>query len=429
MKRILLSLLLLHTCMCASAQIAITPRVTPAYITPQFFGVHSHQPALPGHYPVAPVGAVRMWDAKLGEGTWMGVQPTATGGFNFTTTDAYIALVRASSPGAKIMLTLGHTPAWASARPTEGSSYGPGAVAEPADMTQWRTYVRTMATRYAGQIEAYELWNEANTTQFFSGTLAKLVEMSCAAAQEIRAADPTAKIVSPNGTGAYSPKTDFLKNFLDAGGNACVDVYAYHLYTSGSPPEKFIPAIFAMRESLVAAGYTKPLWNTETGYLVPGTKYGAYDNWTQYQKDSRVSEYDAADFSIRAMVLARAIGFERFYWYAWDNGQLGLSDPQSLLPREAAKAIARFSDMFVNGGLIGSCLRNASYVWVCTIKRGTTSENGQLVWVDPDAPIQIQNYELPYTAIVSNFHNTLAPRITRFTQIPVSASPQLLIWN
>jgi beta-glucosidase/6-phospho-beta-glucosidase/beta-galactosidase len=42
-------------------------------------------------------------------------------------------------------------------------------------MDYWRTFVRAVATRYKGQIEAYEIWNEPNLKMFWTGSVEQLV--------------------------------------------------------------------------------------------------------------------------------------------------------------------------------------------------------------------------------------------------------------
>lgn len=343
--------------------------------------------------------------------------------------DAYLAQIE-KTPGTRVLVTFGRTPPWATAD-DKPSAYGvPGMSSPPRDIQDWRRYVRAMVQRYAGRIHEYEIWNEANTEPFWTGTTAQLVDLACAAAQEVRAVDPKAKIVAPNGTGAYPSRTRFVLDFLKAGGAACVDVVSYHLYTSGSAPESFVQPMLDLRADLKKAGFERfPLWNTESGYLTPGTGANAFGDWSQYEKDSRLGDRDASDYVIRSMVLARAIGFERFYTYAWDNDKLGQVDLVSGLPRESANAITRFYRSMAGNGLIANCDRSDTGIWACKVKVAAGSKNGIIVWVDPNAAAQIQYYTLPFTSVVTDFHIDAAPRIKKGTDVPISASPQLLVWD
>lgn len=60
-------------------------------------------------------------------------------------------LTDAQSRGQKVMLILSGAPAWCG-----GGSNG----AYPCDVLYWKTYVDEISRRFAGQIAAYEIWNE-----------------------------------------------------------------------------------------------------------------------------------------------------------------------------------------------------------------------------------------------------------------------------
>lgn len=88
------------------------------------------------------VGLWRLWDA-LGS-TWLSVEP-AKGTWDFSYLDHYVA--KGQSRGTELVLTLGQTPTWASARPLEIGGGGAGAAAEPANIQDWQDYVAKVATR------------------------------------------------------------------------------------------------------------------------------------------------------------------------------------------------------------------------------------------------------------------------------------------
>lgn len=67
-------------------------------------------------------------------------------------------------------MVLAHSPKWASARPDEPVAYAPGAVAEPANIDDWRNQVRTVGQRCKGRIAAHQVWNEPSDRSHFSGT-------------------------------------------------------------------------------------------------------------------------------------------------------------------------------------------------------------------------------------------------------------------
>jgi polysaccharide biosynthesis protein PslG len=81
---------------------------------------------------------------------WNAVE-TAPGQFDWTEPDSIVNT--ASNAGLKIMLSVERAPAFYVADPT-------GLM--PADPSTFGTFMQTMASRYAGRVQAYELWNEEN---------------------------------------------------------------------------------------------------------------------------------------------------------------------------------------------------------------------------------------------------------------------------
>ena len=65
----------------------------------------------------------------------------------------------------------GMTPGWAAQDRNAKSHYFVGASSPPADIEDWRAYVRAVATRYKGRIRYWELWNEVNDKLFYSGAV------------------------------------------------------------------------------------------------------------------------------------------------------------------------------------------------------------------------------------------------------------------
>ena len=104
----------------------------------------------------------RLWDAKV---TWPDLEP-GKGQWHFENLDRSVALAEAHH--ASVLLTLGLTPRWASARPQEPSGYCARVCSRAERIEDWRVFVRTVATRYKGRIHAYEIWNEPNVKKFWT---------------------------------------------------------------------------------------------------------------------------------------------------------------------------------------------------------------------------------------------------------------------
>jgi hypothetical protein len=271
-----------------------------------FFGLHIHHLWQPTSWPDVPFGTWRLWDAHV---TWALLEPRRDV-YDFKLLDRYVEVAQARH--VQLLLTLAGTPVWASARPSEipvhegGGKGAPGSAAEPASDADWRNFVRTVAGRYHGKITYYEIWNEPMFKPFYSGSVARMVEMTRTAREELKQAAPENQILSPP-VDTSAASVSWLKEFLERGGGDFVDIWGLHLYVPG-PPELMIPRVAQFREILeINKQGQKPVWNTEAGW----------------QMRTRPPDVAAAYVS-RAFLVAWSLGIKRFYFYAWDNDNLGI---------------------------------------------------------------------------------------------------------
>ena len=94
-----------------------------------------------------------------------------------------------------------------------------------------------------------------------------------------------------------------------------------------------------------------------------------------------------------ALVLGWWAGLDRFYWYAWDNYDLGLMDKSgNVMP--AGKAYLTTA-RWLTGASLKSCKRDAP-VWVCAVSR--KGRNGWLAWNETNAEISWPTDSLPAKA-------------------------------
>lgn len=331
-----------------------TSRIGP--VPKEFFGMHIHRADAGTPWPTARIGSWRLWDAYAG---WPDLEPER-GKWNFDRLDKYVAMARLT--GTEILLPLGRTPRWASSRPDERSSYGPGQAAEPVAIEDWRNYVRTVATRYKGRIRAYEIWNEANEKGFFSGRPESLIELQREAYRILKEIDPGIVVVMPAAVHAYK----WVDNYLALGGGRYADVIGYHFYVPKEAPEAILREVAAVRALLDKHGLgDKPLWNTETGWWIANTDgtpedAGIYPTW------KRLNPEEGAAYVARALILGRWAGLERFYWYAWDNRGLGLIEPRSHVIKPAGQAFGKVAGWLTGGQLLGC--DSSGPVWHCEVQ-------------------------------------------------------------
>lgn len=336
-------------------------------ITKEFFGLHIHRADQGTAWPSVPFGSWRLWDAYV---TWADLEP-ARGKWNFSRLDRDIAL--AEKHNIEILLPLANTPGWAAARPNEASSYKPGNASEPANMEDWRQYVRTVGERYKGRVRHYEIWNEPNIKPRFSGSLSKLVELVCNANEILKSIDPQNQIVSPALSTDGKGHIDYLDRFLASGGKKCVDVVAYHFYVTTSGPEPMVPIIRDVRRVMDKNGIReKPLWNTETGW-----RFGNDDGTPDHKMVRGYKQISAEDsnFMLKVFLLSKAEGVNRFYWYSWDNPYgLGLIDAKSGKPKRIVQQWQDSVDRLLGASQL-RCSQNRDK-WSCSFvrKNGTKDE-------------------------------------------------------
>lgn len=335
----------------------------PAQPIPEtYFGMHIHGIDFPRPntqrltpWPAVPFGAWRLHDAYV---RWVDLEP-GKNEFNFTHLDKYVEA--AQEKKVKVLLPLYGTPQWASARPKEENRTGTaGTAAEPADMEDWRNFVRTVATRYKGRIEAYEIWNEPNLNMYWSGSAKQLVDLSREAFRIIKSVDPQALVVLPACTSGNGPQ--FLDEFLKQGGAQYGDVIGYHFYVSKAP-EAISDLATHVKDVLRANHVDKPVWNTESGWHDP----------------SPFPVELGPAYVSRALILAWAAGISRFYWYSWDGHDwvslemVDIADDTTEKP--AAKAYWAVEQWLV-GATLRSCESAAENQWTCELER-----NGKPQWI------------------------------------------------
>jgi len=329
-------------------------------------------------WPTTPFGTWRLWDAYV---AWPNLEPLK-GQWQFDLLDRYVTL--ATNNNVELVLPLGLSPQWASARPNETSSYGPGNAAEPANMEDWQNYVTTVATRYKGVIHNYELWNEVNLTGFYSGSVDNMVEMAKEAYQIIKAIDPSARVISPSCVGDAST-VNWFQQFLAKGGGNYADVIGYHFYVSPNAPEAMVPFINDTKKIMSNNNLsTKPLWNTESGWYIQNQDgsvvgSGSFSNV--------LSPDQASGYVARAYLLNWASGVDRFYWYAWDNYNMGFVEKDGKTVKAPAVAYGQVLQ-WLKGATMTSCAKNNQGSWVSQIALAD-GHTGWAVW-NPDNSITMQ---------------------------------------
>jgi O-antigen ligase len=323
-------------------------------VSAEMFGMHvlglSRYPST--QWPLVHIPTIRIWDT----GTSWAELEKSPGVYNWAPLDTQIG--KAKKHGTKVLMTLGMTPTWASSNPTQPNPYGTGAAAPPTSLKVWRSYVRALATRYRGEIEAYEVWNEPNDPRYYTGTAQQLADLTREAKLILQQSDPQAQLVSP---APYWGSTGqkFLTDYFGAGAAKYIDDVGIHLDEMGAP-EEMVDTLTELEPVLLSLGIAdKPLWNTETGY---GNSSGI-----------RYTEAESRGIVARDYLIASAHHVARFYWYAWDDPKwvgVYMTEPNRTTPTAAARAYVQTQRLLVGAVNAGCTEASSNGVWTCTLVRG-----------------------------------------------------------
>jgi hypothetical protein len=333
------------------------------------------------------LGSWRLWDA-IGT-VWSALEPTK-GQWDFRYLDYYVN--QGQKRGVDLMLTLGQTPQWASARPNEIAGGGLGAAAEPADINDWKNYLATLSKRYKGKIQYYEIWNEPALSEiektigttgkagFYSGSASKLAELELAAAVTIHAIDPLAKIVTPSFAG-HAQGMRRLEAYLKAGGGKNADVIGFHFYQVDKISPEALPGfVRQVREITTRYGLgNKPIWNTESGLIIQpnGKTVAPLEPGGKGSLSIVKTEDEAAGLVSRYLILGAAIDLGRFYWFAWDSGSMGLATfmgfGKGRTINSAGQAFTR-TMQWLQGARIVQCDVSMDQLSICKLDRAGTPQ-------------------------------------------------------
>src|SRR5262245_47268600 len=154
----LVASLALVGCMPASAA---NVRVTRAY-----FGMHDSTAATTSYGEIHE-GAIRLWDVGV---QWREIEKTK-GVYDFTRLDQLVSAAQAAH--AEVTMVVAMTPSFYASSPTK----------PPRSLTAYKNFVKALMKRYKNfhggrGIGAYQVWNEANITTFWTGRMPQLAALT-----------------------------------------------------------------------------------------------------------------------------------------------------------------------------------------------------------------------------------------------------------
>lgn len=248
---------------------------------------------------------------------WKALEPEP-GQWDFRPVDRVLTAYRAQ--GIEVLVSIVEPPEWAR-DPSEDELLRDYAAFEKA--------MAVLASRYRGQIRAWEIWNEQNLAYAYGGKVA--VEPYCrlleAGYRGVKRGDPSALVLfgglTPTGVNDPAIAIDdvaYLEQFYALDGGRCTqffDILGAHANATHNPPDTMWPdnpgpgpgwqdhpsfyfrRVEQLRDVMERYGDTRPVWITEFGWTTanqaPGYEYGV-----------NVSEQDQARYLVRAFEIARS---------------------------------------------------------------------------------------------------------------------------
>jgi hypothetical protein len=309
-------------------------------------------------YPLVPFGSLGKGDATV----WPFLEQQQ-GVYNWKPLDEYVAVAQAN--GLPFYWTNANIPPWAAAD-TKTCSYYQGTHIEACtsmvkNIADLDTFINALVARYKGKITMYELWNEPNVPNVFTGTVAQMVELTQHVYNDVRNGDPNALIASPSSTDA-----DWLLSYFQAGGPTGVDIIDLHGYPNVSQddsPEAIVGFKTVNPKINLASIHlqTKPIWDSENSWGGP---------LANKDPDYRAS------FVARSLFEQWSVGMRVNYWYGWDEPIWG-----TLFIPPNDETLAGTTYGIVEGWMLGAtmpypCSENGGTYWLAVYTCDLTRTGG-----------------------------------------------------
>jgi polysaccharide biosynthesis protein PslG len=314
-------------------------------------------------------GTVRLWDSGA---TWAWLN-TSGGVYDWQYLDAWLDLIAEHQPRA-VLYTFGNVPCWISAVSCNANSENlPG---PPKDLTSsgsasFTAFVQALTEHCtaAGHcvkdyIKYWELWNEPNRPERWTGTPAQLYEMVKPIVPIIRNNVSGAIILTPPICGGDVVwMTSWLQ--LENANTRLSDYYSIHLYLNppgenDNEPETRITTIGYMITAKNANGWTKVPWlNSETNFNVNFSCVFSAEVCA-----SQLVRWHILQYAYQGGVG----GAYNIGWYDWDSIELGGYDTYYYTMMK-----------WLQGGTFTASCTNQGTVWSCPLTEAG-GKSALIVW-------------------------------------------------
>jgi hypothetical protein len=199
---------------------------------------------------------------------WSNVEPLAPGQYSSASLAFMDRLVSdAASVGIKVVMTVDHTPCWASSAPASllrvchPDESSKAETWPPREPSQYATFMTFLAERYGSRLAALEVWNEPDQANefYFAGPEkpARYAAILRAAYPAIKQVDPSLPVLAGSLVGSNGR---FLRALYAAGIKGYYDGLSVHFYNL------VLGSLRSIHEVQLANGDSKPVWLNEFGW-------------------------------------------------------------------------------------------------------------------------------------------------------------------
>lgn len=179
----------------------------------------------------------------------------------------------------------------------------------------YAAFAAKIVEKYAGYIDAVEIYNEPNYLNVPAADYAKMLKESYNAIKQVNSA---VKVV---GGVTSLADSNYISSIIDNGAGAYMDIVSVHPYvynTSDITPEGIVDDIADVRATLIEKNCNKPIWITEINWPTNDTEYG-------------YTEAEQAEYLTRAMLaLQGANSVEKVFVYTAIDNDTGSDDTEKV---------------------------------------------------------------------------------------------------
>lgn len=356
---------------------------------------------------------------------------TAKGVFNWSFWDQFVKIA-VDQYGMTLIPYFCYTPKWNSTGDT--SNYWNHT---PIDYNEFGKFVYEAVSRYKDKIKSWEIWNEADIPDFWSGNVADYAKILKIGSDAVRKADPKAIVVLAglawNTNFTYALFHDYdISKYVDV-----VNIHSYNETWSGLPLERLYNHIQRISDIVEQYGNHQSIWLCEVGYS--DFRKGAY---VSYNYDAKYAyehtpEYQANEL-FRTLTLIMSTGkAAATAWYRIEdlpvgtnvigdvnNDFLGVVNTR-FQPKPAEKALKFFVKFFKE--------KNRCIDSEVTITRNIGSNSIVHVFRNEDGSVAVVAWlqtHVPGTYTKTKSGNMKDQRVENISvSIPMKLSTQALAYN